>query len=390
MRISLLEFDYHAEVLRNSLRILSGDEFEICVFTKASIWKKVDWQDEDQKVTLLKDGDNLQSFLHRHLNSINESELILINTAASNFKTWSEVNFTAPSLLRIHNGNANFNTLSNSYRPIWSPFFIWKDFSHFLRKIVFKRDDYFQKRFVKKIDHFAFPNDLMRDFAVEKFQLEAKRSWALPFSFWEKKLVQKKPDPQKIQISIIGKIDQRNRDYNQVVKACLLIGPILEALNIELELCLLGKAQGSYANTIIKAFKSISTDYFKVQYYPNFVPQIEFEAKIQNTDFLIIPTRIDTRFTIYKEWYGSTKISGSVNDVIHYHRFALIEGKYPVPSNIKQAFSPYHGPQDLADQIVQQIQSRAYAKLDFPKILADYQIENVRQQYLSSFKEICL
>lgn len=388
MRISLLEFDYHPEVIRNFLQIYDKERIDLKIYTLPRIWKRVN-RDEFQNL-VLKDGQqSLEGFLQQHLAEINSSDLILLNTVASHFKTWCKIQLSAPVLLRIHNGNANFNRLSESYKPIWTPFFIWKDLKYLIPRILFKREDRYQKRLIEKIDHFAFPNEVLRDFSVEKYQLKASNCWALPFSFWEEKQPQKEIDPKKVQITIIGKIDRRNRDYEKIVKAFVILSPLLESLKTEVELCLLGKDEGAYAHSIVKALKSLESAYFKLHTYANFVPQDEFEAKIESTDFLIIPTRIDTRFTIFKEWYGSTKISGSINDVIRHHRFALIEGEYPIPSNIKEAFSPYHNPQDLANQIAQQIQSRAYAQKDFSKILADYQIEKVRAQNWATFQQIC-
>jgi len=387
MKISLLEFDYHPEVIRSFLRIIDRDKIDLKIYTLPRIWKRVN-RDEFQNVIFKDPKQSLKDFLHQHLAEINASDLILLNTVASHFKTWCEIELSAPVLLRIHNGNANFNRLSESYKPIWTPFFIWKDLKYLIPRILFKREDRYQKRLIEKIDHFAFPNEVLKDFSVEKYQLKASNCWALPFSFWEDKQPQKEIDPKKVQITIIGKIDRRNRDYEKVVKAFVILSPLLKSLKTEVELCLLGKDEGAYAHSIVKALKSLESDYFKLQTYSKFVPQDEFEAKIENTDFLIIPTRIETRFTIFREWYGSTKISGGTNDVIRHHRFAFIEGEYPTPANISNAFSPYHSPQDLAEKISLQIQSREYARKDFSKILSDYQLEKVREQNLAVFEAV--
>lgn len=387
MKVSIVELDYHAEVMRNTLSILKGRDFQLKVFSNAAIWKKVAWA-EEVELHLLEPTQSADQFIEAKASLINDSDLILINTVASNFKAWSQFRFKAPVLLRIHNANANFNRLPKNYQMIWQPFFLWKDLSHFLRKILGEGEARYQKLFFSRIDHFAFPNADMRQYALNHYPLKAENCWSLPFSFWEELNPPKKPEAQKVQISIIGKIDRRNRDYEKVLKAFAIIVPQLTALNLQLELCLLGKAQGRYAKQILKAFKSLESAHFKLKAFRNFIPQEEFEAKIQNTDFLIIPTRIETRFTIYKEYYGSTKISGSVNDVIRYHRFALIEGSYPVPESIKEAFSAYSDPTDLAHQVLMQLQERGYTRKDFARILADYKIENIRKHYYSVFNAI--
>lgn len=388
MRISILEFDYHAEVLRNTLEILKGSELDLQVFTTEAIWQKVAWPDE-LKVKTKGNQHSLKEFLKSHSEQINQCDLILVNTMASQYKTWAEANFNKPVLLRVHNANSSFAPFKKSYQMIWKPFFLWKDFSHFIRKVLLQQELKYRKAALKKIDHFAFPNELIKDFSQNQYQLSAAQCWSLPFSFWEHRSKSDNLFKNEFQMSIIGKIDQRNRDYELLVKAIVRLQPQLKAQNLKLKLGLLGKPKGKYGNSIIQALQKLKSEHFQLHYYQGFVPQTEFEREVYNSQLLIIPTRIKTRFTIYTEWYGKTKISGSVNDVIRYHKPALIDKAYEIPKSIASAFDFYANDQELADKIIHNIIDEPFKEADFEQILSEYERSSIQALYVDTFQKIC-
>ncbi len=382
MRIALIEFDYHAEVLRNTLHILLHNGNEVHVFTSERIWQKVDWDKGSKGLSLhLQKKDSLTKFLEHKRSAINGCDLILFNTLASNFKLWSKQELKAPIVLRIHNANATFTSLLKAYRPIWKPFFMWKDLSYFIRIVLGKQEPFYKSRFLKKVDHYAFPDEGIRSFAVNEFGLNPNQCISLPFVFWESVKPIQKTSPKNLNLTIIGKVDRRNRDYEIVVNAFKRIASQLEQKGIHIKLNLLGKAVGSYASRVIDDLEKLNSANFQLNSFSDFVSQEEFENELDQTSFLIIPTRIRTRFTVYSEWYGSTKISGSINDVIRYHRLALINAEYPVPKDISQAFRPYKDANDLAEQILQQAETHEYQKLDYPTLLNGYKLESISETY---------
>lgn len=389
MKISLIEFDYHPEVLRNTLKILDGASIEVLVFTSAKIWKQADWQGADLNAELhLWDGNkSLATFLEDKYTTLNASDLLLFNTLASHFKVWNSLELKPPRLLRIHNGHANFKSWTEVYQPIFTPFFLWKDFSHFVRKILGERENFHQKKFIAHTQYFAFPDQVIRDYAIQNLGVNAEQAWSLPFSFWEEDEISSPPKTDVIQISIIGKVDPRNRDYDLVLEAVKKALPELKAQGTSIQLCLLGKAIGAYADRIFQAFKQLENEHFRLRSFEGFIPQDEFEKEVNKSHYLLIPTRAQTRFTIYRERYGYSKISGNINDLIRYHRKALIQSDYPLSEELSPLFEKYDDADDLAQQLTK-LSGKSKEALDFKKLLAGYERTAMQEHYLNTFQSL--
>lgn len=388
-KIALIEFDYHAEVLRNTLYILQQPDLEVEVFTTEKIWKQVNWQGKEFfKTYLQRANQSLGSFLKEQFDTLDNVDLILYNTVASNYRKWSELDLKPLKLLRIHNANTYFSPLRTSFSPKFTPFYIWKDSSHFVRKTIGELDWMYRKKFVAKIDHFIFPSESIKNYVGENYPVGKNMIWSLPFGFWTEEKQYPLNKSNTFKICIIGKVDQRNRDYDSVVKGISGLLPYLESSGNKLELILLGTAASSYGKRISKELHALTSDFFIPTYFDGFVPQNEFDQHIKEADFFIIPTKIETRYTIYTERYGYTKISGSINDVIKYHKPALINQEYPLDSDMRSIFETYATPIDLAKKIKVWISNRSYQKIKFADALISYQLNSIQHQYKDTFNKI--
>lgn len=389
IKIALIEFDYHAEVLRNTLRILQQPNIAVQVFTTEKIWNQVNWQEHQYfDLSLKKEGESLSNFLNTQIGNINSCDIALFNTVASNFKTWCQLDIRAEKLIRIHNANAYFNSLTKAYKPKFSPFYIWKDSSHFVRKTVGELDWFYRKKFISGIDHFIFPSENIRSYAIKVYHIQDDTSWTLPFGFWENKRSYTINDSNHFKICIIGRVDQRNRDYDTIVSAIKEVLPFLVTKDMKLELALLGTATSNYGKRISKELEALKSVHFKPIYFQGFIPQEDFDRHINECDFFIIPTKIKTRYTIYEEQYGYTKISGSINDVIKYHKPALINKDYPVDNDMQSLFLSFSDSKDLANKIMKWITSRNYQNIEFTQVLEKYQLEAIQKKYRSVFERI--
>ncbi|CAG5081025.1 hypothetical protein [Parvicella tangerina] len=389
IKVAIIEFDYHAEVLRNTLHILRQPGIDVTVFTSIKIWEQVNWQEQDYFQLYLKEDEiSLNKFLGLHLKTLNQNHIVLFNTIASNYKTWSELKITGATVLRIHNANTYFNPLIKTFKPKLTPFYVWKDSSHFARKTIGEFDWYYRKKLMNQVDHFAFPGSQITSYVTNNFAVPLEKAWTLPFGYWNKPKTYRGNNPDKIKISVIGKVDQRNRDYKVVVDAISNLMPYLRESNKHLELVLLGKANTSYGVRIINGLKEMTSNNFSITYFSGFVPQSEFDQHIAESDFFIIPTRIKTRYTIYEEFYGYTKISGSINDVIKYHKPALINESYPLDRDIKDMFVSYSNSTDLADKIILWIESETYKQIDSIVALSSYRLDQMQKTYRNTLNHI--
>lgn len=386
IKISILEFDYHPEVLRNTLTILSHLDFEINVYTKTDIWSKVKMPVEklplNTQVFLFDEKNSgFKEFMLNNLEEMNHSDLILINTLASHFKIFSQLNLRPKVILRIHNANAFFNPFSKTYQVKFTPFFIWKDLSHFIRNTIFKLDWIYRKKFLEKVDYFAFPNKTIMDFALKNFQLTDDQCITLPFSYLSQVLHPKNNSNNEITISIIGKIDQRNRDYLTVFKAFEKISADIEDDDFRIKLILLGSAKTSYGSKIIKLFSKIESPKLDIISFNSFVEQDEFNLYIQETDFIILPIQIKTRYTIYTEFYGSTKISGGLNDILVHKKPALINAAYPLEEDFELVTEGFNNEIELSNKIHKWCKQKAYDQKDIDSALHHHSLIKVRETY---------
>lgn len=388
IKVALIEFDYHAEVLRNTLHILDQEEIEVHVFTSQKIWEQVDWKGNNPKLSLQQKEQSFATYLNQQVSSINACQVVLFNTVASNFKKWIDIGIKPTKLLRIHNANAYFNKLSNAFKPKFTPFYLWKDSSHLVRKTIGEREDVFRRKFISGVEHFLFPSEGIRKYATNNYQLSTEQCWTLPFGFWKEAPSYLANTGDKFKVSIIGRVDQRNRDYDLVVESMTSLLPFLEENNLHLELVLLGMAQSSYGRQISKSLGRLTSKYFTPTTFSGFVSQDKFDQHIRETDFFIIPTKIDTRYTIYQEKYGFTKISGSINDVIKYHKPAIINSAYPVDQDMSPVFEKYNSSDHLTAKIQEWMTSKAYEKFDFEKHLDPYRLDSIKATYLNAFRQI--
>lgn len=389
VKVAIIEFDYHAEVLRNTLHILEHPGIELMVFTSKRIWEQVNWQGEDYfELRVMDPKDSVSKFIKDELVTINLNDIVLFNTIASNYRLWADLKITSTTLLRVHNANAYFSKMFKAFKPKLTPFFIWKDTSHLIRKSVGELDWHYRKKFIDRIDHFAFPSNQITLHVKKQFQLQDNTTWTLPFGFWKETKSYPRNTSDKFKICIIGKVDQRNRDYDTVVSGMKQLIPRLKNSQKKIELILLGAAGTAYGRRITSELDDLICDVFKPVHFDRFVPQEDFDKHTSEADFLIIPTKIDTRYTIYSEKYGYTKISGSVNDVIKYHKPALIFNEYPVDDDMNEIFVSYEDASDLSDKIMEWLNTRGFEHIDFTKALASYQLKEVQKTYRSTFEQI--
>lgn len=391
-KIAIFEFDYHEEVLRNFCHIADQDSFEIMIFTRDRLWSNVNIDIKVLKsrfsVFQLKKGESMYSFFDKHISKINTADVILFNTLASDFKFFSRLSLKPPIILRIHNTNSYFNKFWSSFSPKLSLFYIWKDLSHLIRKTIFEMNWLNRREFVNKVDYYAFPTQFLRDYAINTYGLDAKKAIVLPMSYApEEKEILEEPikNISATTISVIGRIDPRNRDYISIYNSFKLA---LKKVNRPIVFNLLGSCNSEYGRKVKKLFISLSSDRFKLNSFDSFVDQNTFSKCINASDFLIIPIKRATRHTIYTEYYGYTKISGSINDIIKYRKPALIDKIYPLAESLEPAVRQYSGEEDLAHRLIDWSNNKKYLRRDVQKAVSAYKIEKVQDDFYTNLRAI--
>jgi len=117
-------------------------------------------------------------------------------------------------------------------------------------------------------------------------------------------------------------------------------------------LTFLGKPIGRFGQNTLKRFCELALPNLVFEGHSKRVPQQEFDETLTSTDFLLLPIASRTKKGIYPEYYGCTKISGGINDVIRYGKPALLPATYPVVKELEPITEAYDSAHDLVRKLV--------------------------------------
>mgnify|MGYP006277762097 CR=1 FL=1 len=381
--ITVIEFDYHAVVLRNFCKMIEGIDLKVNVFTNKSIWEKVDlyknYKPENIELYIKHNQQPVKDFIKEKKSILDNSDYIIFNTIASNFKLFSSLNYNSKIILRVHNANTFFNNPLKAYCPKINPKYIFKDIYYTIFNIIIKREIYYRNNFLNKVNYFSFPNESIRKYAIHKYNIPTSKAIRIPFSFRSEK-ENIREEKQKTTITIIGKVDYRNRNYNIVLEA---FKKILKYDHQPIKLIFLGRTQSKYGKRIADRFSQLQSSKFEFLYFNEFVRLDDFKHYIEETDFLLLPIKKTTRYNIFCEKYGLTKISGAIDDVISYKKPGLIISGYPLEKDLNKILETFNNETDLANKITNWITSEKYKKLDIEESLENYTLDHLQKSFLS-------
>lgn len=385
--VIIIEFDYHAEVLINSLLILQTLPYNIILFTKSSIWSEINSIKKWDGITVFEAPNERagRKLISSNIEIINDSNLILFNTLASNFKFFSSIQFNPSVVLRIHNANTYFNP-TKSINLKFSAFYIWKNLSYLIIHGLFKFELFYRAKFVKNnVDYFLLPSQKMIDYVLNKNYVKPEKLLpAIPYVFLTGN-ANNELSRSVVNIVITGNIDKRRKDYPEVLRA---FKSITSQLNTKATLTLLGRPFGRYGRTMVNAFTKLQTKFFTVNSFDTFVPQILFDETIKKADFLIVPTVNESRYKLYKELYGYTKISGGINDMVVYRKPALIPEFYPIEKCLIPHVARYSNENELSLLLLSWIENRKFEDHTISSEIKEFSFEYIAKKTNRIFKDI--
>ena len=351
-KLTIIEIDYHSEVLRNLMVIISNTSYESQVITTKKIWSKTGLAQNNVRLLFVDDfKGGVKELVGSNLAEINDSRAIIFNTVSSHYKFFSKQQFLPAVLVRIHNVNTSFLSPWKNYKLKLSLYFIWKDFSHFVRRELVSRDFKWRKIFYSKIDGFSFFGKQMEEHAKSSGGVDVSKivTPALPNTFYESKQ-RNNSDKNGLVFTVIGGIDRRRRDYELLIKALKIVqGKSKRNITI----ILLGRPISSYGTQIQRELKALHSEKLSVELFNEFVEQEVFDETLSRTNYLVNPLKEVTRHTVYTEYYGNTKISGAVNEMIQYGLPAVFPDFYdPVEGLENEHFSFKNTPDGLAKTLL--------------------------------------
>ncbi len=386
--IAIIEVDYHQEVLRSLIEILEPLNCKIYVFSLERIWKRAAIKTKLKKteVYLAKNRREIKKLITNNLEIINNTELIIFNTLASKFRFFASIQYNPPVLLRVHNVNTYLNFSWKNLDFKLSPFYIWKDTSYIFRRVIGSFELFYRKKFIQnRIDYFSFPEKSVAQYAIKNgFVQEERVIDFIPFVYSNTETI-KVVEKDFVSITIIGLVDKRKKDYNEVYEAFKSLVPQLKS---KVVLNFLGRPVGIKGKAILGTFKKLENSNFRVNTYNAFVPLDEFKRVTENTDFLLIPVTQFYHFSIFREIAGKTKVSGNINDAIVSGKPALIPSFYELEKGIKPMFVTYSGSEELIHRLSDWISTRSFLEIDTKKILEKRSFKEVSGQVGASLQRI--
>lgn len=375
-RIAIIEVDYHPEVVRNTLMIFNELPVFCEIFITKKIWDLVGITEELSfiRVHIIPPKQNMKVFFEQKLQVINSCDFVFFYTLETQYKVFNSLRVSPPVVLLVHNTNAFFRPQKSLY-PRLNYFYIRKDIPYIILHVLYKFDLYYRHHFLKnKVSHFCFPSLQIVEHVRANNILPPKKVLP-PFRLvYSKYDTQNLIDKERVSIAIIGQIDCRRRDYLLVYRA---FKQFTTKLKQPVEIKLLGRPVGNYGKRVIRKFKQLENDFFKVTCSKTFIRQNEFDNHIKQSHFFIVPVYTVARHKLFKEIYGRTKISGNINDMIMHGKPALIPDSYPLPHLLNKVSRQFNGVDELARALQLWIETKEYLDFDYLEIKKYYSLENM-------------
>ncbi len=344
MKIAVIEIECHAEVLRSTILLFSKvPQYPITVFTTDSIYIETGLTIKDfpnVEIVIIPDSKNTLRFLIDNLDFINQHSYLLINTLQNNFRFFNQLKIRIPIYLRVH--NVNF---------YWSKVFQLKKYRLSSYKLILKEfyglEFIHRKQFLSKVTAFLFPTENLKKYALETYHLNPTKTAILPFTYcldYPNKKIEN--DPKMIVIP--GKLESKRKDFELIYT---FAKQLVSIIKFDIELVFLGESLTIESNNLLEILRGLSTDKLKITFFNSLVDPITFEEYFSKADLVFCPMIVDTVFNLSKEKYGQSKVSGGVNDAIHYGKPIIISKEYPFNEAIVNECITFESIPDLVEKV---------------------------------------
>lgn len=390
--ISIIELDFHHDSLDGFLKIFQGTDYRISVFTTSKNIKLLKDINYSKNIVFYEYSKGLKYvFLRNHKQTLNSSDIIFINTVANDFGAYLALGRKNVIVLRVHNVNKQFQPLQSVFIPK-TLFFAWKFVSYVVRQIVVKGFLIFRPLLNRKVNYFTFPDTSISDYVKEKqFIPESKIIDAIPLKIFIENDTAYFEYKDVLNITIIGAIDQRRRQYEQCVEALTSIFNKDNAPFINLTI--LGKCTGVYGDEVIGKLKQITNPKFVLKTFNHQVPESEFINCIKQTHLIISPITENASTDIFKEVYGKTKTTGSILDFLKFGKVTLVPNHYSPPTELTDYIIKYKSANHLEEIVLDLIKDNKINSLNqksLQYVKQNYSQESVLNKTISVFKSIIL
>lgn len=377
----LVELDYHEDLLCFLIELIDKSKFNVTCAIKKEIFKYIS-DDIKRKCTFFIIGNNLD--LKNALNS-QIFDLVIFNTCASKFYFWQK-HCPESSIIRIHNVNAYFLPLRN-VKIRFNFLEIRKAFTYLILHQLFRFEYYYMKLFLKKVNYFSFMSDSNQNYFLSKRpDLKNKIGPILPLACYESRFFKHHTD-EIIKIVVPGTPEKKRRDF-QAIKQMVAY---LSEKSVTAKITFAGKAP-KYSLGFLNKLSYFGNKNLTFQYFNKYLSHEEFNNIIKDADILFFPLIKTTRYKIFQEVYGTSKISGSVKDMIRFGKISILPEWYSLDKNLQHLSFTYSNNEDMKSAFDNAINQIKNSKDLYKKVLLEheknYSFQNIFIEFNNSIKNL--
>jgi len=369
-KICIVELYNHHEVVNALCTLYLYAGYDVAIFAEKKVIDNIRAVEFDQFIKSSKESQ--KGFITRHSGQLQKADLVIFTTIVKHPKFFAQFNFSAPIILLIHDGNFYL-------RPKESLKIIGlRTFARWLKFWVCRESKY-RIKLLQKVSFISFADDFIADYLSKEILVNNLNVLpALPLSFFEGQ----SPHYNPIQIIIPGSI-QPTRDYLTVISA---FKQIQHLITQPIEIILLGSGNSSFGQNTISQFRELAGTQIKIIAQKHSFSQEDYDQYLAQARLAIIPIKQDFVGGIFKEKYGKTKITGSINDVIRFGTPTFISSHYPFPADLSKLFTPFTNSLDLQKHILEHLET---AKIHPISNLENYRLEE-RSKKLAHITNLAL
>lgn|GEM_PF-3128106 len=364
-KLHIIELDYHHDVLDTLIQLIDDSIFDLTCTTTRVIYDKLS-QESKLKINQPNIFDGTNASLAVFIDG--DYDVKIINTLASNFSFWKK-HIDTRTIIRIHNINTWFQP-GRSLTLKLNLYDIRKAVTYIVQHQLLKLEYIHLNKIKKQAQHFSFLSESTSHYFKATFpEIAHKNCFTIPTT-WSTEAEQTFAVHSIFHITIPGTIESKRKDFN-------LIRSLVDTLNGQdgqFKITFAGKVT-KQSEQFMKDLVLLAENHVEIVYFNAFVSVEQFDAIMQRTNLLFFPLVQKTRFKIFAEYYGKTKISGSENDFIKYGIPALINDFYPIESPLIYSYNE----KNLQKQVIRSVED---IKKDAPQIVS-YMKEH---QYKFNFK----
>lgn len=353
--IGILEVHCHAKYLYTMCKICKTKKSNVTIFTTKDLFsrlKKYLTDTKEYKIVLKEDAESIHTFLKRVEKICNEKiDLLLVNTfqlTCFHLPKYFGFNPKSKTILTVHTANA------------WLKPKIVFNIKQIAKTFDTNLSSYIGNKFIlPKFDGINVIYPPMKDFVSKETTYE-KKTFTIPFNFYEKTEKKYSRKSNKIQFVVPGQIEEHRRNYDVILDA---FEQLFKKYNHKIELCFLGYPVGIYGNRILKRSKKLKNKGYNITYYDSFVLEETYHSIMKTVDFILLPIRIKSRgMGIQPEYYGKTKGSAAVFEAIQYAKPMVVPKNFNMIKELNSSTLKYSDSKDLEKKLTEYIKNRK--KLD--------------------------